>query len=216
MRHFLPFILTACMACALHAQHNAVTKEQAAIIREISAASAKIVSMESDFVQTKYITMLNDKLVSKGKIRFQQPDKLLWEYTTPYTYSFIINNNKIKIRNNNRTDIIDSNHNKVFKEISRLMMMTVRGNSLTDDKVFDVTVKSEKKAQGKGQEYQAILVPKRKEMKQLWNRLVLHFDVANKILSTIEMFEKNGDHTIIEMQHVVLNKAIDSNVFNVD
>ena len=77
-------------------------------------------------------------------------------------------------------------------------------------------MKSEKKAQGKGQEYQAILVPKRKEMKQLWNRLVLHFDVANKILSTIEMFEKNGDHTIIEMQHVVLNKAIDSNVFNVD
>ena len=57
---------------------------------------------------------------------------------------------------------------------------------------------------------------KRKELKQLWDRLVLHFDVANQVVSTVEMYEKNGDHTIIQMQDVVVNKPVDAKIFNVE
>ena len=38
-------------------------------------------SMQADFVQTKTMKMLGDKMVSNGKMYYQQSDKLHWEYT---------------------------------------------------------------------------------------------------------------------------------------
>ena len=45
---------------------------------------------------------------------------------------------------------------------------------------------------------------------------MLHFDVVNQVVSTVEMYEKNGDHTIIQMLDVVVNKPVDAKIFNVE
>lgn len=197
------------------AESPSIPAQPDSIIQEISAASSRIQSLQCTFIQTKHIAMLNDKLVSRGKIIYQQPDKLLWQYTIPYSYTFIINRQQVIIRNGQRTDVIDANRNRVFKEIARMMMNSLRGQCLTDNKSFQVTVSSGR-TQGTGLEYIATLVPKRKELKQLWDRLVLHFDVVNQVVSTVEMYEKNGDHTIIQMQDVVVNKPVDAKIFNVE
>src|SRR5438045_7261862 len=43
-------------------------------------------SIQSDFVQEKKLKMLNDKVISKGKLYFKKEDKLRWEYEEPYRY----------------------------------------------------------------------------------------------------------------------------------
>ena len=211
MKKLFLFIISIYVVCTAKAQKDADT--QIAIIREIGQVSAKIKSMECDFVQTKYISMLNEKMVSKGKMHFQQPNKLRWEYLTPYTYTFIINADKVKIENNNRVDIIDTNQNKVFKEISRIMMTSILGTCLSDDKLFKVSMMS---ATTPNHEYVATLIPKRKELKQTWDRLVLHFDIEKKLVSEVEMYEKNGDRTVIEIQHGITNGVIPPDLFKID
>ena len=111
------------------------------IIDKINAAASKLSTMQCDFVQTKSVKLLNDKIVSKGKMYYSQPNKLRWEYITPYTYTFILNDNKVALKKNNKNSVIDVNQNKMFREIVNIMMNSVVGKCLTDKKSFKTTVK---------------------------------------------------------------------------
>ena len=167
-------------------------------------------TMECDFVQTKYLKMLNDQMVSKGKMSYQQPSALRWEYTTPYTYTFVLNDNKILLKNDRRKDIIDVNQNKMFKEIARIMMNSIVGKCLTDDKAFKTTIEET------SAEWVATLLPQKKDMKQMWTKLILHFDRAKNAVVKVEMYEKTGDHTVIDLKNTKTNHPIDKKVFSVD
>ena len=54
----------------------AMAQSQEEIIREIDKISSSISSLECDFVQTKHLSMLNDKMVSRGKMYYSQPSML--------------------------------------------------------------------------------------------------------------------------------------------
>lgn len=185
-------------------------QNQQAIVEKINKACAEMKTMECDFVQTKYLKMLNDQMVSKGKMSYQQPSALRWEYTTPYTYTFVLNDNKILLKNDRRKDVIDVNQNKMFKEIARIMMNSIVGKCLTDDKAFKTTIEET------SAEWVATLLPQKKDMKQMWTKLILHFDRAKNAVVKVEMYEKTGDHTVIDLKNTKTNHPIDKKVFSVD
>lgn len=160
--------------------------------QEISQVAAKMKSMKCDFIQTKQLKMLNDKMVSKGKMYYQQGNKLRWEYESPYKYVFILNESRVVLKNNGRSDVIDVNQNKMFREIVRIMMNTVVGKCLTDEKDFKVGIETYVP------EYVATLIPLRKDLKQMFSKIVLHFNRQKKMITQVELLEKNGDTTIIE------------------
>ena len=122
------------MCCSVEAQTQSQVKQQ------ISRAAAQLRSMQCDFVQTKHVKMLNQNVVSTGKMYYQRSDKLRWEYVTPYKYSFILNGSKVKINGPRRSDVINVQRNKVFKEIANIMMSSVVGNCLTDTGSFKVSI----------------------------------------------------------------------------
>lgn len=185
-------------------------QNQQAIVEKINKACSEMKTMECDFVQTKYLKMLNDQMVSKGKMSYQQPSALRWEYTTPYTYTFVLNDNKILLKNDRRKDVIDVNQNKMFKEIARIMMNSIVGKCLTDDKAFKTTIEET------SAEWVATLLPQKKDMKQMWTKLILHFDRAKNAVVKVEMYEKTGDHTVIDLKNTKTNHPIDNKVFSVD
>ncbi len=188
----------------------ASAQDQSAIIAAINKHNAAMKTMECDFVQTKHLKMLNDKMVSHGRMYYQQSSKLRWEYTAPYTYTFILNDNKVMLKNSRRTDVIDVNQNKMFKEIARIMMNSIVGKCLTDDKSFKTSI------QETPNEWIATLLPQKKDMKQMWTKLILHFDRNKNTVVQVEMHEKSGDYTVIELKNNKLNKAIDARIFNVN
>ena len=112
MKRFLFLVLSVTCVFTLFAQQ--LSDEQ--IKKKINQAATAMKTMQCDFVQTKNIKMLNDKLISKGKMYYQQGNKLRWEYTSPYQYAFILNNDKVLIKNNQRNDVVDVKQNKLFKE----------------------------------------------------------------------------------------------------
>ena len=112
----------------------------AKIKQQINAVASKMKTMQCDFVQTKYMKMLNDKMVSYGRMYYQQSDKLRWEYTSPYTYTFVLNGSKVLLNKGKRSDVINVNQSKFFKEIARIMMNSVVGKCLTDEKDFKVSI----------------------------------------------------------------------------
>lgn len=204
MRRYILTLLVSLMSLAASAQ----SEQQ--IIDKINNNSAKIKTLSCDFVQTKQMKMLNNKFVSKGKMYYEQPNKLRWEYTTPYSYTFLMNDSKVLIKNNNRSDIIDINQNKMFKEIARLMMNSIVGESLNNRRTFDVAIVSNDK------QYVATLTPLEREMKQMWSKIMLYFDKVTLGVVKVEMVERTGDKTTIELKNIVVNGTIKPGVFAIN
>lgn len=182
-------------------------KEKKDVIDKINKTSSGISTMSGSFTQTKNLSLLNDKMVSEGTINYQKSDKLRWEYTTPYKYIFIFNGSKVYVGNKNKKDVIDTNTNKVFKEVARIMMSTVTGTALSNSTDFTTDVSES------GNQYLVTLVPKKKEMKSMFSKVILSFNKNNLLVSEINIVEKNGDKTNIKFKNITTNKKIDANLF---
>ena len=205
MKKIVLFFMVLCLgfSCALAQVNEAKVKKQ------INAVASNMKSMQCDFVQTKYVWMLNDKMVSRGKMYYQQSNKLRWEYTTPYSYAFVLNGSQVLISKGSRKDVINVNQSKFFKEIARIMMNSVVGNCLNDKKDFEVSITAN------ATEYLATLIPKQKQMKQMFQKIVLHFSKQKSTVSKVELVEKKGDRTVIELKNVKTNASINAGVFRV-
>lgn len=205
MKRILFFLMAFCLIASMAFAQQKV--DDAKVKAQINAVASAMKSMQCDFVQTKSVKMLNEKMVSHGKMYYQQGNKLRWEYTSPYSYAFVLNGSQVLINKGNRSDVIDVNQSKVFKEIARIMMNSVIGKCLNDKKDFAVSIL------GYPSEYVATLVPQQKQMKQMFQKIVLHFSKAKSTVSKVELIEKKGDKTIIELKNVKTNGAINAKVF---
>lgn len=207
MKRVLFFLMALCL-CLLNLSAQKVN--EAKVKQQINAVASKMKTIQCDFVQTKYLKMLNDKMVSRGKMYYQQSNKLRWEYTYPYTYTFVLNGSRVLISKGKRNDVINVNQSKFFKEIARIMMNSVVGKCLTDSKDFKVSLT------GASAEYVATLYPQQKQMKQMFQKIILHFNKQNSTVSKVELIEKKGDRTIIELKNVKSNAPINAKVFGIN
>lgn len=201
------YIILMCLTPVLAMAQN---EGEQKIIQKVSKAAQSMTSMQCDFVQTKHMKLLNDNMVSYGKMYYQQNSKLRWEYTSPYTYTFILNDSKVLLKKGNRNDVIDVNQNKMFKEIARMMMNSVVGKCLTDKKDFKISVAET------SEQYVATLLPQKKDMKQMFSKVILYVNKRQLSIAKVEMQEKKGDNTVIELKNIQLNKNINASVFAIN
>ncbi len=198
-------VIMACISNAVAAPISAAQQKE--VIAKINKATSGLKSMSCSFTQTKHLSLLSDKMVSEGKMSYKQPNKLRWEYTSPYQYLFIFNGTKVYVGNKSRKDVIDTNSNKLFKEVARIMMSTVTGTALSNVADFSVSVEDGKTS------WNVTLIPKKKEMKKMFTRIVLSFSKSDLMISEINLHEKNNDRTNIRLRNIKTNIAINENLF---
>lgn len=208
MKRFLFLIWIGCLYAFSVCAQGSVNQEK--LKQQINAVALSMKSLQSDFVQTKYVKMLNDKMVSYGKMYYQQANKLRWEYTSPYSYTFVLNNNKVLLKKGTRSDVINVNQSKFFGEIARIMMNSVVGKCLTDSKSFKTFIAAS------GSEYVATLLPQQKQMKQMFQKIILHISKTQLVITQVELLEKKGDRTVIVLKNIKKNAAIHASVFQVN
>ncbi|MBR2236315.1 MAG: outer membrane lipoprotein carrier protein LolA [Prevotella sp.] len=184
--------------------------DDAQIRQKIAVAAQTMTSMQCDFVQTKQLKMLNDKMVSEGRMYYSQKDKLRWEYVKPYQYTFIMNGDRVLLKNKERSDVIDVRQNKIFREIANIMLNSVVGNCLNDDRSFKTSITTA------GGQWVATLLPQRKDMKQMFQKIILNFDQQQATVSRVELVEKNGDLTTIDLKNIRKNETIAPRTFAVE
>ena len=107
-------ILLFSLFCQLVSAAGLTAPRKQEIIGSINSAASAMKSMTCSFTQTKYLSLLSDKMVSEGKMYYRQPNRLRWEYTSPYQYLFVLNGTKVYVGNKSRKDVIDTDANKVF------------------------------------------------------------------------------------------------------
>ena len=182
-------------------------EQQRELIRSIDAASKQLKTLRCDFVQKKSISILADELISEGKLSFKQADKLCWEYTRPYQYRFTMNGDKIMISSETNRNVIDVNGSKMFNEISKIIISGINGSGIFDDNKFTA------KFNIGANDYQVVLTPRQRDLRQMFNSITLTFDKNDYSVNTVEIREANGDATFITMKNKQININLDDEIF---
>ena len=207
----LLFILLAMMSSwPLLGQTKLTAEQQKQIIEKIDQTASAMKGMQCDFVQTKRMKLLSKEMQSKGIMYFKRPNKLRWQYIAPYDYTFILNDDKVQIKSSKSTKNIDVQGNKMFRQITNIILNSVTGGSLKSSSDFNVEVYK------KDNTYFAKLFPKKKELKQLYQVIEIYFDSALTMVNSVRMVEKTGDETRVNLINTKLNITVDDKMFAVN
>lgn len=204
------FVLITLISYSCFAQTRVNKEEQSKMIQTIEKAVSSLKSMHCSFRQEKVIGLLNEKVVSVGTMDYCQPTKLRWQYNKPYTYTFVINGNKVMINSSSQKNIIDARQSKLFKEVTRIMVNSITGQCLTDSKQFNVTMYNNQTV------WIANMVPVAKELRSMFKTIKLHIDPKKGLVSRVVLTEKSNDVTTIYLSDYKTNVKIDEKVFSVN
>ncbi|MCW3467529.1 outer membrane lipoprotein carrier protein LolA [Chitinophaga nivalis] len=176
--------------------------------QQFARAAQNTQSIQCDFVQEKNLSMLSDKIVSKGKFWFKKENKVRMEYQQPSYYLLVINGKDIRIKDAQRENKVSGKSNKLFEQVNRITVDCVRGTVL-DNADFTSAVSEN------ARQYRLELVPVNKVLKTYFKTIVLLVDKQDYSVASITMQEQSGDDTTISFLHKQLNSQIPDAVFSV-
>ena len=206
-KQYLLIIFCALFYLPISSQEKVSEEEQAQMVTIIEQRARSIKSLRCEFRQEKTLKLMNHSIMSYGKLNYCQPGKLKWEYNKPYMYSFIINNSKVVIKNDEHTNVIDATQSKIFKEVTQIMINSVTGKCLSNKKDFSVEMYKTSDC------WIAYMEPRNKELQAMFKQIKLYVDVADNIVNKVELIENNNDVTRIQLQNIQINIHIDETVF---
>ena len=211
MRNLVLLIgLLFCMT-QVSAQYQDATEEQKKeIISRISQASGDMKTMKSDFVQVKELSFMDEKVTSEGVMYYKKENKIRWEYTKPYKYVFSMDGVNVRMTSGDKTSKVPVRSNKMFGEISKVMVGGVSGSGLVDSPDFDTKIMAGK------DDYKIVLTPKKKEIKDLFSSVQLFVNKSDSRIRSVELIENGGDKTTISLKNTQVNIDINNSVFSED
>ena len=200
------FITAFLFINAIKCQDFSPISNEATFKKNYAEKAAAIHSLKSNFTQEKSISLLEKKLISEGTFQFKNPDKLRIEYFKPYSYLFIMNKDKITIKNDQKQTSISTKSNKIFKMVSQITMECVSGNVLSS-KEFKISVFEN------NLQYLLTLTPKDKTLKSLLKTIKIYIQKTDYTVDKIEMYEISGDFTIMYFKNRQINIPIADEIF---
>lgn len=185
-------------------------QEQQQVIQKFNSASSSLRTMYCDFVQTKKMKLLKNEMQSKGVLYYSSPNRLRWQYNTPYSYLFILNGDNVYIKSGTKKQNIDVKRNKIFRQISSVILQCITGGRLNNSSDFTVEI------QKTNDTYSARLDPKKKELKKLYSIIEIYFNHDLTMVNSVRLEETTGDTTIVELKNVKTNTSISENLFSLN
>ncbi|KIC95238.1 LolA family protein [Flavihumibacter solisilvae] len=200
-------LISVLMATAQHKGFQPVA-DMNGFRNAFSTASAAIHSITSNFTQEKNLSLLSEKITSKGKFWFKKENLVRMEYQQPFNYLMIINGNNVYIKDGQQENRISVKSNKLFQKINKITIDCVKGTVLsnTDFKT---------KAFENSQYYLIEMVPVAKDLKEFFSMILVTVDRKDYSVSKINMIEQGGDNTLISFQQKEINTTIADAVFAV-
>ena len=177
------------------------------IMASLTETASSMQTMQCRFVQSKTMSMLAEPSVSEGKMYFASPDRLRWEYMTPYAFALVVNGERIVKVTDGQAEALDGNSGRMYQGITSMIMGSASGKKLFDATTFDIVLYDD------GACWKAEMTPKRRDMKRMFSQLVFHFDKKTQVIDHVEFLDPKGDNTVIRFEEIRLNEKIGEEQF---
>ncbi len=210
-RIFSFIVLLIICDSSLNAQHTGYTTvgDLNTFKAAFATASQRIQTIKSDFVQEKNLSMLSEKIISKGKFWFKKTDLVRMEYNQPYSYLLVINKNNVYVKDGQKENKISTKSNKLFQQINKITVDCVQGTALSNPDFKIVVFEN-------AQVYLIELTPAAKGLKEYFKTINVFVSKKDYSVNKIEMLEPGGDNTVISFTNKELNPQISDALFAIN
>src|SRR4030043_2206102 len=174
------------------------------VVQRIRESREKTKDFSADLLQEKKISLLKEKVISKGKIRFKKPDKISIEFFHPETSQMVYDGKTFLL---------------YFKEEKMAERYQVQGNPVVEKYLlFSKDPFQEKLAQWRiVEDRESFLVmeilPKVKD--PLFVKTRMWISKKNWIITGMEMVEKNGDTTTLRYSNMRVDMGLADSDFEI-
>jgi outer membrane lipoprotein-sorting protein len=114
-----------------------VLKDTALLRSCITTYSKNLLTLESSFVQWKYMSVLTEPSKSTGYFCYKNPGNVRWEYTEPFKYLVVINNDRLYLKDDNKTRSFEMTSGKAFIAMSSGLGKLLQGDIFGNKTDFD-------------------------------------------------------------------------------
>lgn len=206
---FFIFLFTLLTAAFAQSQPPGFTKvtDTAYIRQKVNEVASKTNSINTEFIQEKNLTFLDEKITSKGILLYKKPDMLRLEYTSPYNYLIIINNGKLLIKSEDSEVKVDLESSKMFNEINDLIINSIQGKILNMPDLTTVFYEGT-------DSYFIQLIPEQEELKKYIMSIELFISKKDYTVTDFKVIELSGDYTLIKFVNKKINEEIPDSRFD--
>lgn len=208
MKNSLLLFLLSIAFTGMYAQAFAPVKDEAAVRKKFAEVSQATKSIRSDFTQEKNLSMLAEKVVSKGVFYFKKPNMVRLEYTTPFKYLLIMSNGKATIKDDSKTTQLDMHKTKIFQQVNNLIVDCVQGSALNNSN-FQVKIYEN------ATQLRMDMKPLAKGLKEFFSDIIIFIGKTDYSVNKMQMNELSGDNTVITFSNKKINGDIPDAVFTV-
>ena len=203
MKKLLIAILFVVMSLCAKAQTPLSLDQSNEIMASLTEAAASMQSIQCRFVQTKTMAMLAEPSVSEGMMAFVAPDRLRWEYTSPYPFALVVNGDRIVKVTDGKEEVLNGKSGRMYQGILSMILDSASGKKLFDTSSFDIAMFDDNNC------WKAEMTPKRRDMKRMFSQLVFYFDKNTQVISHVEFVEAGGDLTAIRFEDIKVNEEVE-------
>jgi len=185
------------------------------VLQRMNLANHRLEDLQADFVQTKEMVLFEDRIVSRGKFYFRNPDKLVLDTQSPEHQQLIINYNHVWLHYPELKQV----HELSLKQTEGLSALFVGFGGSVKDIREQFTVGIEETAvDEKGRTcYTLSLVPLKGSPAASsalgLDRVLLTVAEGKWYPVKTQIIQKNGDRTILEYSNHILNLKLSESRF---
>lgn len=175
---------------------------------ELSKANTGLYNISSDFKQVKNLSLLAEKIHSKGKFYFMKPGMVRIEYTEPYYYLMVMNGSKMMVKDEQKANKINTGNSKMMQSVNRVMVDCMQGTVFTNPD-FKTTAYQD------GSRYLLSLIPATADMKKLFEQIDVYMNKSGMDVVKLVMTEVGGDFTAMEFYNTKHNSSLNEALFKI-
>lgn len=175
---------------------------------ELAKSNASLINISSDFKQVKNLSLLAEKINSKGKFYFKKPGMVRIEYTEPYYYLMVMNGSKMMVKDEQKSNKINTGNSKMMQSVNRVMVDCMQGTVFSNPD-FKTTAFQD------GAHYLLRLTPATVDMKKLFEQIDVYMNKSGMDVVKLVMTESGGDYTAMEFYNTKHNLSLNEALFKV-
>lgn len=174
------------------------------VVKRIKESREKIKDFSADLLQEKKLSLLKEKVVSKGRVRFKMPDKIFIEFFHPEASQMVYDGKTFLL---------------YFKEEKMAERYQVQGNPMVEKfLLFSRDPFQERLAQWRILEDRASfltleILPKVKD--SFFVKTSMWISKKDWMMTGMELVEKNGDTTTFRYSNIKINTGLSDSDFQI-
>jgi outer membrane lipoprotein carrier protein len=182
---------------------DALSIQERVVIQRVREAQERVKDFSADLLQEKRVSLLRDKVVTKGKVRFKKPDRLLIEFFSPEGVTMLLQGKTLLI---------------YFKEEKTAERYSLEGHPLVERYLFfskdpfDERLAQWKIIEDHGSYWIIEILPKEKEA--LLMKTKLWISKKEGMIIGMEWVERNGDTTTLRFSNIRVNSGLTDSDFH--